>query len=104
MARPQALVGCLVDLVMTRFAAGKHERTIVLMRRMNAAADEIIELRRRAQRNASQAAWRPHPLSQIWPKPRGRARCRKSTFSKARHLDSAWRQSNFIRIQKLDAE
>ena len=35
---------------MTRFAAVKHQRTVALANDMNAAADEIVKLRSRAQR------------------------------------------------------
>jgi hypothetical protein len=41
---------CLADTVMTRFAAVKHQRTVALAKDMNAAADEIVKLRSRAQR------------------------------------------------------
>ena len=41
---------CLADTVMTRFAAVKHQRIVALAKNMNAAADEIVQLRSRAQR------------------------------------------------------
>jgi hypothetical protein len=39
---------CLTDLIATRFAAVKHQRTVALAKDMNAAADEIVKLRCRA--------------------------------------------------------
>ena len=39
---------CLTDLIMTRFAAVKHQRTVALAKEMSAAADEIVKLRIRA--------------------------------------------------------
>ena len=42
---------CLTDLIMTRFAAVKHQRTVALAKDMNAAADEIVKLRSRARRD-----------------------------------------------------
>jgi hypothetical protein len=41
---------CLMDLIMTRFAAVKHQRIVALAKEMDAAADEIVKLRSRAQR------------------------------------------------------
>ena len=41
---------CITDLIMTRFAAMKHQRTVALAEDMNAAADEIVKIRSRAQR------------------------------------------------------
>ena len=41
---------CLTDLIMTRFAAVKHHRTVAVAKDMNPAADEIVRLRRRARR------------------------------------------------------
>ena len=41
---------CITDLIMTRFAAVKHQRTVALAEDMNAAADEIVKIRSRAQR------------------------------------------------------
>jgi hypothetical protein len=41
---------CLTDLIMTRFAAVKHQRIVALAKEMNAAADKIVKLRSRAQR------------------------------------------------------
>ena len=43
--------GCFTDLIMTRFAAVKHQRTVALAKEMNAAADEIVKLRNRAKWN-----------------------------------------------------
>lgn len=40
----------LTDLIMTRFAAVKHQRTVALAKDMTAAASEIVKLRSRAQR------------------------------------------------------
>jgi hypothetical protein len=46
---------CLVDTIMSRFAAVKHERTVALARDMSAAADEIIALRsQRDKRNPAE--------------------------------------------------
>jgi hypothetical protein len=42
---------CLTDLIMTRFAAVKHQRTMALAKDMNAAADEIVKLRNNARWN-----------------------------------------------------
>jgi hypothetical protein len=42
---------CLTDLIMTRFAAVKHQRTVALAKDMNAAADEIVKLRNHARWN-----------------------------------------------------
>jgi hypothetical protein len=42
---------CLTDLIMTRFAAVKHQRTVALAKDMNAAADEIVKLRNQARRD-----------------------------------------------------
>ena len=36
---------CLTDLIMTRFAAVKHQRTVSLAKDMSAAADAIVKLR-----------------------------------------------------------
>ena len=50
------LRACLADMTMSRFAAVKHQRTVVLERTvvlakdMNAAADEIVKVRSRARR------------------------------------------------------
>jgi hypothetical protein len=41
---------CITDLIMTRFAAVKHQRTVARAKDMNAAADEIVKLASRAQR------------------------------------------------------
>jgi hypothetical protein len=38
------------ECLTTRFAAVKHQRTVALAKDMNAAADEIVKLRSRAQR------------------------------------------------------
>ena len=44
---------CLADTIMTRFATVKHQRTVALAKDMNAAADEIVKLRSRAQRESA---------------------------------------------------
>jgi hypothetical protein len=41
---------CLTDLIMTRLAAVKHQRTVALARDMNAAVGEIVKLRHQARR------------------------------------------------------
>jgi hypothetical protein len=54
---------CLADMIMTRFAAVKHQRTVALAKDMNAAADEIVKLRSRAQREKRDPAeLRPEEL------------------------------------------
>jgi hypothetical protein len=47
---------CITDLIMTRFAAVKHQRTVALAEDMNAAADEIVKIRSRAQRQKGDPA------------------------------------------------
>jgi hypothetical protein len=41
---------CLTDCVTRRFSEVKHQRVVQLAREMSAAADEIVKIRNRAQR------------------------------------------------------
>ena len=47
---------CIADTIMTWFAAAKHQRTVQVAHDMNAAADEIVKLRSRTQREKRDSA------------------------------------------------